>query len=432
MSQRFAPTGVASTLSAKNNPYARIQAISEEATRSPASFTGLIATEPRIVSPHVQASLQTKHALLRSWQKTSLDLFAASIHGDLPRSIASSFLDHLPDHFGWAHHVKIQFGFIRPPPFFRTDQAADGTILEVQCPGSGWGSHEILQEYYADAGFEDATNTPALSVRFTAALQAYLGCRPVIQHLLDNASDPAGERFFIHRARRGAAYFGFDKVRPQECNFVRAHDFFGLLTENFATERLRSLADGKSVYDLPPIALFDQKLLMALPYWDETRQHFDDAVRALFPYTTVVAPNGFRLESGDWVTLEQFSALPRSRRQYFLKYAGADVARNWGSRAVFRLSNHSRDKCLMRLRAVTERYRAGERWILQSACPSSEEISYLTRDGEIETMSAHSKHSVYCGPEGVLGKRTYFERHYKVHMSVETVMRVDLLPEHDV
>jgi hypothetical protein len=346
--------------------------------------------------------------------------------------MASSLLDHLPDHFGWGHHTKIELGFINPPLFFRTDQASDGTILEVQCPGSGWGSHEILQEYYADAGFECAKKTPALSVRFTAAVQAHLKSRPVIQHLLDNASDPAGERFFIHRARRGAAYFGFDNVRPQECNFVRAHDYFGLLTENFATERLQSLADGKSVYDLPPIALFDQKLLLALPYWDETRQHFDDAVRTLFPYTTVVAPHGFRLENGDWVTLEQFSSLPRGQRKYFLKYAGTDVARNWGSRAVFRLSDHSRDKCLMRLHAVTERYQAGERWILQSACPSSEDISFLTRDGEIATMPAHSKHSVYHGPEGALGKRSYFEHHYKVHMSLETVVRVDLLPKHDV
>jgi hypothetical protein len=99
-------------------------------------------------------------------------------------------------------------------------------------------------------------------------------------------------------------------VRPQDCNFVRAHDFFGLLTENFAAERLRLSANGTCVYDLPPVALFDQKVLLAFPFWDETRGYFSDDIRGLFPYTTVLAPKGVRLETGDWATLEQFSALP--------------------------------------------------------------------------------------------------------------------------
>ncbi|MEX2129187.1 MAG: hypothetical protein WD871_13225 [Xanthobacteraceae bacterium] len=152
------------------------------------------------------------------------------------------------------------------------------------------------------------------------------------------------------------------------------------------------------------------------------------AVEVLILQRLAVAAQPF-LIGAEWVTLEQFAALPRGGRKYFLKYAGADVARNWGSRAVFRLDTHSREKCLMRLRAVTERYRRGERWIVQQACSSNEEISFLTREGEIATMSANSKYSVFYGPERALGMKSVFEGHYKVHVSTESVMRIDLLSE---
>jgi hypothetical protein len=245
------------------DPYARIYAISEEVSRSPATFSGLLASEPRIVGAESWAALEKKYDLIRSWQQTSLKLLAASIRDEIPRTIASALLDHLPDQFGWGHHAPLEWQSISPPLFFRTDQAADGTVLEVQCPGSLSGVHEIVHAYYSEAGFDCARKNKPLSARFAETLRSHLGCRPVIHHLLDNSSHPAGERFFIQRVRPGAAYFGFDKdVRPQDCNFVRAHDFFGLLTENFAAERLLRCVDGTCVYDLPPVALFDQKLLL--------------------------------------------------------------------------------------------------------------------------------------------------------------------------
>jgi hypothetical protein len=407
------------------DPYARIDAISEEVSRSSATFSGLLASEPRVICPDAWAALENKHDLIRSWQQTSLRLLAASIREDIPRTIASALLDHLPQHFGWGHHARLDWQPVSPPVFFRTDQAADGTVLEVQCPGSLSGVHEIVHAYYSDAGFDCARKNEPLSALFAEALRSHLGRRPVVHHLLDNSSHPAGERFFIQRVRPHAAYFGFDKdVRPQDCNFVRAHDFFGLLTENFAAERLRRSADGTCVYDLPPVALFDQKLLLAFPFWDETRGYFSDAIRNLFPYTAIVAPGGLRLETGDWVTLEQFAALARGKRRYFLKYAGADVARNWGSRAVFRLGTETSEACLARLRAVVGQYETGERWIVQRECSSDEDVSFMTREGEIQTISARSKHSAFYGPTGMLAAAAMFETFFKVHMSAQTIVTV--------
>jgi hypothetical protein len=157
------------------------------------------------------------------------------------------------------------------------------------------------------------------------------------------------------------------------------------LTENFAAERLRLSANGTCVYDVPPVALFDQKLLLAFPFWDETRGYFSDAIRGLFPYTTVLAPEGVRLETGDWTTLEQFSALARGKRGYFLKYAGADVARNWGSRAVFRLDTETSEACLARLRAAVEHNAKPRRQASGASCGCSigpRADQYLATTGE--------------------------------------------------
>jgi len=411
----------------RSEVYRRIAEISQEATRSRATFTGLVTPAPRVADAHEWKRWESRHEILRTWQRRSMELLAASVEGDAPPDLARSFLDHLPDNIGWTHHRGLPLRCVGMPVFFRTDQASDGTILEVQCPGSLWGVHEILFEWFVADGSKGLGDIRPLSAEFTRALWRHVGGEPIVHHLLDNASHPAGERFFIQRARRGIRYFGFDEdVRPHDCNFVRAHDFLTLCYENFAKERTQRLANGDSPYDLPPVALFDQKLLLALPFAEETRDHFSDEVRALFPFTTSLTPKGLLREDGEWLSIEQFARLPRSQRCYFLKYAGSDVSMNWGSRAVFHLGKLSHAACESRLRSALERYSRGERWILQQECDSEMEVEFVTRDGEISLTAAHSKHSVFYGPRGPLGQLDMFERFYKVHGSSETVTSISL------
>ena len=244
--------------------YKRIGEISDDVTRAPATYTGLIAPEPVQVSEVAWASFVHRNDLIRGWQRCCAQLVGASIDGDAAPTIASAVLDHLPVSQGLEHHRAISVREAGIPAFFRTDQASDGTILEVQCPGSLWGVHEILSEYYRDRG-SDLGRASSLAGGFVEALHRRLGARPIVHHILDNSSHPAGERFFIQRARRGTSYFGYDDVRPADCNFVRAHDFPSLLVENFAAERLARHASGSRIYDLPPVALFDQKLLRRVP-----------------------------------------------------------------------------------------------------------------------------------------------------------------------
>ena len=141
---------------------------------------------------------------------------------------------------------------------------------------------------------------------------------------------------------------------------------------------------------MPPIALFDQKLLLALPFWNQTRAFYGDEVRGLFPYTDILTPQGITLEDGSLVSIEKFSRLPRRRRAYFLKYAGADVSRHWGSRAVYHLGKLSRERCEVQLIKALNRFLGGERWILQRHQPSDESVETITREGAIETIACHA------------------------------------------
>jgi hypothetical protein len=405
--------------------------LSEDVTRSPAAFTGLIAARPYSLTPREIAQAHQRYEGIASWQQRCAQLFAASVRGEYAPDLAKSLLDHLPDSAGWAHHRSLPLESIRPPVFFRTDQSCAGKILEVQCPGSLWGVHELLTDLYSTMG-EPHAFAARMSGRFIAALTGHLGRRPSIHHLLDNSSHPAGERFFIQRNRAVIPYFGYDPgLRARDCNFVRAHDFFSLLNENYASYRLQRLRDGDSVYDLPPIALFDQKFVLALPFWRLTRGEFTDSVRQLFPFTTVLEPEGLELEDGSRLTVEEFAALPRRRRSYYLKYAGSDVGRNWGSQAVFSLSKLSRQACAAQLHNVLGNFERGERWIVQRDCESRESVEYVTRSGELQHLEAHSKHSVFCGPGGPIGYLNMYEQFYKVHGSDDTITTIGVLAKDD-
>jgi hypothetical protein len=174
--------------------------------------------------------------------------------------------------------------------------------------------------------------------------------------------------------------------------------------------------------------LFDQKLLTALPFWEVTRDYYDDEIRALFPYTAVVAPEGIRLETGDLLHFEQFSRLPRRQRNYYLKYAGSDVSRNWGSRAVYHLGKLSQQGCSAYLARALEGFGAGERWIVQLEQPTTWELPYVTHVDGPRTARGHAKFSTFYGPTGPLGVLLMVESFYKVHGSAHTITDVGALP----
>lgn len=410
-------TAMAPIIGKAEDCYAFLEWQSNEVTRSLVGFTGLITPVPDTLTAAQWESLATRYAAIKEWQAMTLELFAASLAGQAAPAVADLFLREIPPYLASLHHDIVSTFPVETPVFFRTDEAALGKIVEVQAPGSLWGTYEQLQDYYRAQGF---TLGPDLSERWADALAGKLGKPPINHHFFNLFW--ASESYFAQKARRFVRYYGYDKgVRPLDCNFVRAHHYLMLVDEALFTRRREAWLAGLLHYDVPPIAIYQQKIQMCLPFWTPTRQFYSDTVRELFPYTGLVTPQGVVLEDGEDISLAQFSALPRRRREYFLKYGGPDMSRNWGAMSVFNLAKLSQRACL----ELLERVIGGSGcWILQRACTQSCEVDYVQRDLSVGHIKVHPKYSCFYGPSGLLGVLNMYEAFYKVHGSTETIMTV--------
>jgi hypothetical protein len=105
-----------------------------------------------------------------------------------------------------------------------------------------------------------------------------------------------------------------------------------------------------------------------------------------------------------------------------VKYAGADWTLNYGSKAVYRLSNMSSDACLNFLRQCLSQYDRGQIWLLQQEETQDDEIEYLTRDGAVHTQRLRAEFGGFYGPGGCLGVLARHSSHYKVHGRDDTVI----------
>ncbi|WP_395644606.1 hypothetical protein [Terricaulis sp.] len=303
------------------------------------------------------------------------------------------------------------------PKFYRSDILGGMKLSEIQCPGSMWGQYTQL--------YDIATGTSVAhdACRRTAHDILALGRPPIIHHLLDNSSLPLTMRYFIRRTmEHDLKYWGESRdVRYVEVNFVRSHSYFGLASENLFETRLRQFIAGKLDFDLPPVSIFDQKIFYALPFDTETRHHFDEEARALFPYTAILFPEGVLLPSGERRSVADLFSAPSAERQYVLKYAGMDTDRNWGSRAVHDLALSSRPQ-LAQLRAKIEAdFPNGHYWIIQERLASRGAVEFTARDGSIGAMSGRKELRAFYGPSGLMGALAIHRKAVKVHGADDSV-----------
>lgn len=229
-------------------------------------------------------------------------------------------------------------------------------------------------------------------------------------------------RYFIQSTRPGLRYYSYDRdVRRDDCNFVRTHSFFGLAADDSFKDRLKWVEEGKVVYDLPPHVLFDQKATLVLPFWSVTRNRFSEEIRKLLAFSSPLTPQGFCLADGTMVTTKTFSSLPRKQRGYYIKYAGSDVSINWGSKAVFRLSNMNPLKCESLLEKCLEGFSKGRIWLIQKEEKHDDWITYHSRDRNQSTKKLRAKFSGFYGPDGFIAAIAMHRAHNKVHGQSGTV-----------
>ena len=392
-------------------------------------FNNLVAVHPYTFDQETRQGFFDRYLSVKEFQKITLSLFQASLNHEFEPELASLVINELPENMGWEYHRKLTSRQHRLPVFFRTDEVVPGKIAEIQCPASGWGQYELFYRLYTKflSRFDTNSTFPqSLAEAFSGALKTYLNQPPFVHHILDNSSVPHGMRYFIQKTRQyGVQYYGYDKeVTPYNCNFIRCHDFVGLFYNNFARQRLAECEAGTVYYDLPPSTLFEEKMCLMFPFWETTRSYYSDAIRDIFPYSHLITPDGFPLEDGTWVTLEEFGKLPRSQRDYYFKYAGNDVNMNWGSKAVFFAGSLSGAKCQKFLEGIANDFAQKRYWLLQKSYLYNDTVQYITREGELKEQRAHSKFSGFYGPAGLMGVMAMQRPFHKVHGSLDTAISV--------
>lgn len=390
-------------------------------------WTALLATTPYPMDARTLDAHRARYAVIRRAQRGVLALFRASLAGEADPEIARMVLGDVPQHYGVAYHRALTERQHQIPVFFRTDEMHGGKLTEVQCSGCSWGLAEQLRDLYVahESTFGPPVHFPeSLARQVARGLRDHLGRDPVVHHLVDNASRPHGATYFLQRLRdEGVPHLYYDGgVHPSDCNFVRAHDFFSLASHNFFRERMERCERGEVFFDLPPSCLFDGKIIMSWPFWHRTRDAFDDEVRALFPHTCVIEPEGVVLADGEKRTLDEFCAIPRRKRGYYLKYAGTDVALNWGSKGVHLATQLTRANCRALLERILADRQRGRTWILQEDFRHSEPVAALGRDGRSIETDAYSKLSGFYGPAGLMAILVMHLRSHKVHGTAETVL----------
>jgi hypothetical protein len=360
--------------------------------------------------------------VIQSLFVATLQIFRGVLKNEFPPIVGRLLFNDVALSYGADFHRSLPDEAWTIPAFFRTDESKSGKILEIQCPGSGWGELELLKRVYSKYYASSALKKYNPSLLFANEVVNFCSsASPSVLHLLDNSSNPISMRYLIATTQPPLRYWGYENsVRNSDCHFIRSHSFFGLVSENLFRRRLRALRDGTARFDLPPVLVFDQKAPLCLPFMDETRSLFSDSVRDLLAYSYPIQSNGFRDVDGSWVTIEEFVKRPPAQRRYYLKYAGCDVEINWGSRAVYRLRDGDISELMSKAVEDSKRDRF---WLIQCESSEKDTVVYFERtEKSIVEAELTAKYSSFYGPSNLIGLRTMHRRHFKVHGQEDTVI----------
>ena len=382
-------------------------------------FTQMFGKNPYYINPKEWDGVVLRRRIIQEFMQLSLNLFRDSLAKDTDPYLRNWLLNETPHNISLEYHRSLQNNHFNLPVFYRTDESSFGKIMEIQCPGSLWGELQLAYEYISINDGISIDKSPAKL--FSDQLSNYLNCQPIVHHLLDDATAQAGMRYFIEKTRPEVKYANIDKeIRPDDCNFVRNHFFWGMCNEIYFLNRFSNIGI-KVFYDLPPHVLFSQKAALVLPFWSKTKNYFSNEIRNIINYSVPLLPTGIELETGT-ISINDFSNLPGSKRSYYLKYAGSNVSKNWGSRNVYRLSKFGSENCRNFLYKCLENFNSGEIWLIQKEDKQDDIIDYFDRDFSEKQKKLRLKLSCFYGPSACIGILAMHRASNKVHGQNDSVI----------
>lgn len=394
-----------------------------------AKFSMTTSLCPQII-PEVEAQgFIDRYALIEKFWNISQTLFKQSLVDPSLKEIRELILNEVNAEFALEYHKKIYEKEVNPPLFFRTDEGVPGKITEIQSPGSGWGTLQVLQtsipymQKFADfpiRGFNKKTVAESLS----EIILELTHNNPLVFYQIDESSVMLDTNYFISATRKyGLKYLGHDhEVSLKNANFIRTHAFMEEVTNSTFYDFLKKYNNEELIFDIFPSILFFQKISLMFPFWNKTKHLYTDEIRQIFPFTSQVTEN-LTLENGNQLSIENFSKLEPHRRGYYLKYAGANGVINWGSKAVYHLGKTDWKKCKVLLQNASDGYKNKHYWILQKDHHRKEEVEAVV-DNVLESKDEYGKWSGFYGPKGFMGGYVMYRGFYKVHGQDDTVCKL--------
>ena len=391
-------------------------------TRSVQFSTALVGS-PWPVSDGVQLGELRRLSAIQNFFEICLNIFQEAIGTDGDGWVRNLLLNDAPASMREEYHRKLPTEAYTLPLFFRTDEAATGQIFEIQCPGSGWGDLILLSRLYA--AHNEHVPVPDPIDAFVRDLQ---DCVPEaaqgVMHLLDASSNPRSMQLFLRETASQVRYWSMaSDVSYGGCRFIRGHSAHGLVAENLFSRRLFWCAKGELKFDLPPLVLFDQKITLALPFHERTRDRFSDEIREILVHTSIAQEDGFFDENGQWRSFDTFSTLPLEERRYVFKYAGFDTSENWGSRGVRCGTDDDFRQELKRIRISIGRNRP---WIIQPEISHMANVLVCNRNeiDQVKSEERYIKLSRFYGPSRYFGCKVMASSDSIVHGQSDTAVTI--------
>lgn len=248
---------------------------------------------------------------------------------------------------------------------------------------------------------------------------------PKVHHLLDNASRPTLMKYFIQKIRQKyqIPFVGYDNLTSSEANFIRTHSFAGLAGQNFFRKMINNEMKEPTEFDYPPTPIFDQKFPLALPFHKKTKHFFPNSVRdVILPSYLIDQDLSFCDQNENKVFLSTLLSKPRSTRDFYLKYAGQDTNRNWGSMRVRSLASMSKAAFEKLSKEILNDLSHGDPWIIQES--ASNKVSVPDFQNKEESVDEYIKYSSFFSNAGVIGRVAHTRKFYLVHGQEDSTMSI--------